>query len=216
MATVGSFGDITFYCTSTNGKGKMLSFHDLSRTAAANFAEHERNGEKPYLEFNGDGIDEITMTIEADARYGVKPLEVQEKLFQKKAMGQAEIFVLGGRKVGLNPYVIVNISEGFKTLYIDGRPIAMSFQVTMKEYANQVAKITTIPSKKLTGGVKTAVATSNDMYTVVKGDCLWNIAVKFYGKGEGGRYPVIYNANRDKIKNPNRIYPGQVFVIPKL
>ena len=49
-------------------------------------------------------------------------------------------------------------------------------------------------------------------YTVVKGDCLWNIAKRFYGNGS--RYTVIYNANMDKIKNPNLIYPGQVLTIP--
>ena len=213
MATVGSFGDIVFYCTSGNGRNKILSFHDLGRSSSASFAEHEMNGEKAYLEFGGDGLDEIALTIEADARYGVKPLEVQDKLFQKKATGQAEFFVLGGRKVGSNPFVITNISEGFKTLYIDGRPIAMSFQVTMKEYANQVARITTIPSGRQSEEAKTAVETSNEMYTVVKGDCLWNIAKKFYGSGN--QYSKIYNANRDKIKKPNLIYPGQVFIIPK-
>lgn len=49
-------------------------------------------------------------------------------------------------------------------------------------------------------------------YTVVSGDCLWNIAKRFYG--DGSRYPDIFNANRDKISSPNLIYPGQVFVIP--
>lgn len=50
-------------------------------------------------------------------------------------------------------------------------------------------------------------------YTVKKGDCLWNIAKKFYGKGS--LYTKIYNANKDKIKNPNLIYAGQKLVIPK-
>lgn len=50
-------------------------------------------------------------------------------------------------------------------------------------------------------------------YTVVKGDCLWNIAKKFYGNGS--KYSVIYNANRSVIGgNPNLIYPGQVLTIP--
>ena len=50
-------------------------------------------------------------------------------------------------------------------------------------------------------------------YTVVKGDCLWNIAKKFYGSGS--KYTVIYDANRVIIGgNPNRIYPGQVLSIP--
>lgn len=50
-------------------------------------------------------------------------------------------------------------------------------------------------------------------YTVVKGDCLWNIAKKFYGNGS--KYSIIYNANRSVIGgNPNLIYPGQVLTIP--
>lgn len=53
---------------------------------------------------------------------------------------------------------------------------------------------------------------ANQTYTVVKGDCLWNIAKKYYG--DGSKYTVIYDANRDKIKNPNLIYPGQVLTIP--
>jgi hypothetical protein len=50
-------------------------------------------------------------------------------------------------------------------------------------------------------------------YTVVRGDCLWTIAQKYYGNGAA--WPKIYDANRDKItKSPDLIYPGQVFTIP--
>ena len=49
-------------------------------------------------------------------------------------------------------------------------------------------------------------------YTVKSGDCLWNIAKKFYGNG--AQYTKIYNANKGIIKNPNLIYPGQVLTIP--
>jgi len=50
-------------------------------------------------------------------------------------------------------------------------------------------------------------------YTVVKGDCLWNIAKKFYGNAS--KYSIIYNANKSVIGgNPNLIYPGQVLTIP--
>lgn len=52
----------------------------------------------------------------------------------------------------------------------------------------------------------------NKEYTVKKGDTLWNIAKKFYGKGS--LYTKIYNANKSKIKNPNKIYPGQKIKIP--
>jgi len=53
-------------------------------------------------------------------------------------------------------------------------------------------------------------------YTVVKGDCLWNIAKKKEHYGNGFAWPVIYKANRDQIKNPDLIYPKQTFKIPNL
>jgi len=53
-------------------------------------------------------------------------------------------------------------------------------------------------------------------YTVVKGDHLWGIARKKEHYGNGFAWPKIYNANRDKIKDPNLIYPKQEFKIPPL
>ena len=46
-----------------------------------------------------------------------------------------------------------------------------------------------------------------------RGDNLWMIAKRLYGKGI--RYSTIYQANTDQIRNPDLIYPGQVFVIPE-
>ena len=48
-------------------------------------------------------------------------------------------------------------------------------------------------------------------YTVKRGDSLWKIAVKFYGKGS--MYTKIYDANTGQIANPNLIYTGQVLNI---
>ena len=53
---------------------------------------------------------------------------------------------------------------------------------------------------------------SNGTHVVQPGDTLWAIAKKYYGNG--AQYTKIFNANRDKIKNPNLIYPGQKLVIP--
>lgn len=47
---------------------------------------------------------------------------------------------------------------------------------------------------------------------IARGDSLWALSRLAYG--DGARYAVIFNANRDKIHNPNLIYPGQTFVMP--
>lgn len=57
-------------------------------------------------------------------------------------------------------------------------------------------------------------AAEAEMYTVKKGDTLWAIAEKFYGKGNGGKYPEIVKANTPPVKNPDLIQPGWVLRIP--
>ena len=52
--------------------------------------------------------------------------------------------------------------------------------------------------------------------TVEKGDNLWKIATRAYGKGKGAKYTVIFEANRPMLKDPDLIYPGQVLRIPAL
>lgn len=51
-----------------------------------------------------------------------------------------------------------------------------------------------------------------DAITVVKGNSLWRIARRVYG--EGVMFTLIYEANQEQIKDPDLIYPGQVFTLP--
>ncbi len=53
-------------------------------------------------------------------------------------------------------------------------------------------------------------------YTVVRGDHLWGIAKKKEHYGNPFAWPVIYKANREQIKDPDLIYPKQVFKVPPL
>jgi nucleoid-associated protein YgaU len=54
----------------------------------------------------------------------------------------------------------------------------------------------------------------NGMVAFVQpGNSLWRIALRTLGHGT--RYTVIYDANKDQIRNPDLIYPGQVFLIPQ-
>jgi nucleoid-associated protein YgaU len=62
------------------------------------------------------------------------------------------------------------------------------------------------------GGSSTAPPAGRT-YTVVKGDSLSKIAKRFYGDAQ--KWRTIYEANKDSIKNPDLIYPGQTFRIPE-
>ncbi|MRX28428.1 peptidoglycan-binding protein LysM [Kangiella sp. HZ709] len=51
-----------------------------------------------------------------------------------------------------------------------------------------------------------------EFYEIQKGDTLWAISQKFLGNG--ARYTEIFDANKEVIKNPDLIYPGQTIRIP--
>ncbi len=52
-------------------------------------------------------------------------------------------------------------------------------------------------------------------HTVKKGECLWWIAEYQQVYNDPFMWPLIYKANRDQIKNPDRIFPNQTFSIPR-
>ena len=69
------------------------------------------------------------------------------------------------------------------------------------------------------GGSSTSDAAPPDptaarTYEVKKGDSLWKIAAHVYG--DGNKWKLIAEANKELVPNPDRIHPGQVLTIPPL
>jgi nucleoid-associated protein YgaU len=62
------------------------------------------------------------------------------------------------------------------------------------------------------GSSSAVVGPKIETTVVSRGDSLWRISRVTYGTGT--RYSVVYKANRERIRDPNRIYPGQIFVLP--
>lgn len=117
-------------------------------------------------------------------------------------------------KVSLESYEIKEDAD-------QGLDVVVSVKLKQyRDYGTKTCKITfaktkpKVSVKKKRPSTTSPAPSTNKTYTVKSGDCLWNIAKKFYG--DGSKYTVIYNTNKSKIKNPNLIYPGQVFTIPAL
>lgn len=58
-----------------------------------------------------------------------------------------------------------------------------------------------------------ALQNVNSAVIIRRGDSLWRISKRVYGRGV--RYSTIYLANQDQIRDPDRIWPGQVFGVPQ-
>ena len=59
-----------------------------------------------------------------------------------------------------------------------------------------------------------AASDASRFYLIQKGDTLYGIAKEFYG--DGMKYPQLFEANREVIEDPDKIYPGQKIRIPEL
>ena len=85
-------------------------------------------------------------------------------------------------------------------------------------YSDLIADITVNASaqqapKTQTAGASVSGGQGARTYTVRPGDTLSQISRQFYG--EANQYTKIFEANRDQLKNPNEIRPGQQLVIPE-
>ncbi len=81
-------------------------------------------------------------------------------------------------------------------------------RIAKTAYVAQGNKVT----GKQTQVTKKTATTAKKYHTVKKGDTLYGIAKKYYGKG--AQYTKIFNANKGTIKNANLIYVGQKILIP--
>jgi len=110
-------------------------------------------------------------------------------------------------ELGLEP-------EAFRVSYADG---TATLHGTV---ATQAAKERIILAAGNVNGVSRiddrlmvkAPAPEATFYTVKSGDTLSKIARQHYG--DAGRYPEIFEANKPMLKDPDKIYPGQVLRIP--
>ena len=73
------------------------------------------------------------------------------------------------------------------------------------DFSNVVGKVDGVPD----GG---GAGAGEQTYTVQKGDTLSHIAQKHYGKAS--KWHAIFDANRDQIDDPDKIFPGQVLKLP--
>ncbi len=88
-------------------------------------------------------------------------------------------------------------------------PVAAAEQPAVAEAAPVAAAAPAAPT------AETPVSTTPSVtITVQPGFTLWGIAKQEFG--DGVMYVQVFNANKDRIKNPDLIYPGQVFTIPTL
>lgn len=164
----------------------------------------------PFAKYKGKFLDAIYFLDYFET------LKTKKKPFQflvSRTKPDGTVLFSTNIKVSLEDYKITEqAKEGFDLMV----------KIKLKQYRAYSTKTVTLKQengktkatvKKERAAENSPAPTAATKYTVKKGDCLWNIAKKFYGSGS--KYTVIYKANKAVIGgNPNLIYPGQVLTIP--
>jgi nucleoid-associated protein YgaU len=152
------------------------------------------------------------------------PLMEEDKMGLFKFLKDAGAKLLGGKAEAATPDALKQQVEGHgfdpAKLGIDvqGDRVKLSGQAMSQEEAEKL--ILSIGNTVGVAEVDTsdlkvqAPAPQSTMYTVQKGDTLWAIAERHYGKGKGAKYTDIVKANSPPVKDPDMIQPGWVLRIP--
>ena len=134
-------------------------------------------------------------------------------------------------------------TDGFVRVYLNNRPVmegaiddsldwnviltginAGIYTLRVDQIGDDGTVVSRIETPFLREEIETVAATLADdvekddfviaQRTVEQGNTLWAIAREKYG--EGVLYVHVYNANKDQIRDPDLIYPGQIFILPEL
>lgn len=131
MATIGNLGNLITFSVSSD---KVLTFDRMQRNISGRWATHEVIGGKPKLEFLGSDDRTVTLPIFLSAAHGIKPRKTLDNIADAVENGTVLTFVVGGKTIGKNKWVITSSSETWDVLIKDGQLVQASVSLTLKEY----------------------------------------------------------------------------------
>lgn len=141
-------------------------------------------------------------------------LKTEKKPFQfimVRQMPDGKLLHNTNMTVSLESYTVTeSADEGFDSV------VSIKLK-QFKEYGTKVVKVDSTTSKAtVTQSRETKnspLPTGDETYIVRKGDTLWSIAKAKYG--DGGKYALIFDSNREVIKEVTNLNVGQAIVIPE-
>jgi LysM repeat protein len=151
-----------------------------------------------------DAAEKITEMLEAN-NPGIKDLKVIYDNGFVELCGECTSVEAVEKSV-----LMVGNVEGVKDVSVNKLTLTAEAQAAAKE----AAKARIAASVDGTGNLKAAVEMADvEYYTIVSGDSLSKIAKRFYG--DPMKYKQLFEANKEVIEDPDKIFPGQKIRIPK-
>lgn len=132
MAVEAIYGGIIF----GRAMGRIHTFQEIGRKYTGRYGSHMVHLRKPLLEWAGNDLVEITMTVSLNAAWCGNPLPILAEWHMYHEGALAAPLIVGGKPMGpgLSLFVITDLSENHKHWLHRGRLIAVELAATFKEY----------------------------------------------------------------------------------
>lgn len=130
MARIGSFGDIIFEVSDD----KILTFKDYNRKGSSRWNQYEIIGNKPKSDFDGPGLEEISISILLKVELGVSPSEQLEIIRNMKDTGKPALLILGNKPISPNYWVITDMEENDHIIDNRGNILKADVTLSLMEY----------------------------------------------------------------------------------
>ena len=131
MAQIGNLGKLIVFEVSSK---KVLTFGKMTQSVKGRWTTHAIIGNKPVSEFLGAGQRTISLPIFLTVNHGVRPRKTIEQIEKAIESGTPYSFVIGGKKVGSNQWVISDMSETWDEIIQDGRLVSAHLTLNLAEY----------------------------------------------------------------------------------
>lgn len=128
---IGNLGSLITFSVSSD---KVLTFDGMQRNIRGRWAKHEPIGQKPKKEFLGADSRTVSLPIFLSAAHGVKPRTTLDRIADAVENGTVLPFVVGGKAVGKNKWVITGASETWDVVMKDGRLVQAKVTILLEEY----------------------------------------------------------------------------------
>ena len=113
---------------------KMFTFSDFKRSYSGRWSKHNIQSKRPKKEFNGPDETSVSLTIILDAKHGVKPWKILQKIKKAVAKGETNYLYIGGKKVTKKKVYIESASETWAEIWNKGELVRAKVDITFSEY----------------------------------------------------------------------------------
>lgn len=127
---VGLFGGIRFRVNDS----RVMTFKNFKREISADWNSMERIGQKPLMEFGGPKLQSVSFEMVLDASLGVPPKAMLGRLERMTESGEAYDLVIGGKRIGSHPWVIVKCSQAWNVILRGGEIYRATVTLSLQEY----------------------------------------------------------------------------------